>query len=187
MASLQLTNSPAYNQPTTFHQNISFRADFAATINRLETPWTNQPSLDIGLLSSDQDCCILQPGRFPTLKTHTHTHISQVATGHHCPYSLPNWSLPQKRVKMASPTQNASQSPRDTDAHQHPFHNQDRRHDRPHHAAQQQTHNPNQPMNYMPSVRAASEKKLGLLHFSSPQNHGWHGDVRKRYVTDSAA
>lgn len=43
-------------------------------------------------------------------------------------------------------------------------------------------HNPNQPANYMPSVRAASEKKLGLLHFSSPQNHGWHGDVRKRYV-----
>lgn len=42
-------------------------------------------------------------------------------------------------------------------------------------------------MNYMPSVRAASEKKLGLLHFSSPQNHGWHGDVRKRYVTAGAA
>ncbi|KUI65571.1 Multisubstrate pseudouridine synthase 7 [Cytospora mali] len=42
-------------------------------------------------------------------------------------------------------------------------------------------HNPNQPANYMPSVRAASEKKLGLLHFSSPQNHGWHGDVRKRF------
>lgn len=42
-------------------------------------------------------------------------------------------------------------------------------------------------MNYMPSVRAASEKKLGLLHFSSPQNHGWHGDVRKRYVTFGAA
>ncbi|POS78862.1 pseudouridine synthase TruD/Pus7 [Diaporthe helianthi] len=37
-------------------------------------------------------------------------------------------------------------------------------------------------MNYMPSVRAASEKKLGLLHFSSPQNHGWHGDVRKRFT-----
>lgn len=37
-------------------------------------------------------------------------------------------------------------------------------------------------MNYMPSVRAASEKKLGLLHFSSPQNRGWHGDVRKRFT-----
>lgn len=37
-------------------------------------------------------------------------------------------------------------------------------------------------MNYMPSVRAASEQKLGLLHFSSPQNHGWHGDVRKRFT-----
>lgn len=42
--------------------------------------------------------------------------------------------------------------------------------------------NPNQPANYMPSVRAASEKKLGLLHYSSPQNHGWHGDVRKRFT-----
>lgn len=42
--------------------------------------------------------------------------------------------------------------------------------------------NSNQPSNFLPSVRAANEKKMGLLHFISPANHGWHGDVRKRYV-----
>ncbi|KAK7733936.1 multisubstrate pseudouridine synthase 7 [Cytospora paraplurivora] len=42
--------------------------------------------------------------------------------------------------------------------------------------------NPNQPANFMPSVRAASEKKMGLLYHSSPQDHGWHGDVRKRFT-----
>ncbi|KAF3770125.1 tRNA pseudouridine synthase D, partial [Cryphonectria parasitica EP155] len=36
--------------------------------------------------------------------------------------------------------------------------------------------------NFMPSVRAASEKKLGMLHYTSPASHGWHGDVRKRYT-----
>ncbi|KAJ0118478.1 pseudouridine synthase TruD/Pus7 [Diaporthe amygdali] len=82
---------------------------------------------------------------------------------------------------MASPPQQTSQSFQDTDTHQQSFRNQNRHHDRPHHAAQQ-PHNPNQPMNYMPSVRAASEKKLGLLYFCSPQNHGWHGDVRKRFT-----
>ncbi|PSR94452.1 pseudouridine synthase [Coniella lustricola] len=40
----------------------------------------------------------------------------------------------------------------------------------------------NQPANFLPSVRAASEKKLGMLHHISPANHGWHGDVRKRLV-----
>ncbi|ROW14302.1 hypothetical protein VPNG_03989 [Cytospora leucostoma] len=48
---------------------------------------------------------------------------------------------------------------------------------------QNQIHrNPNQPANFLSSVRAASEKKLGLLYHSSPQDHGWHGDVRKRYT-----
>lgn len=87
---------------------------------------------------------------------------------------------------MASPPQQAYQSTQDTDTHEQRFRNQNRHHDRPHQAAQQ-AHNPNQPMNYMPSVRAASEKKLGLLHFSSPQNHGWHGDIRKRYVISGNA
>ncbi|KAI3401265.1 hypothetical protein diail_11971 [Diaporthe ilicicola] len=82
---------------------------------------------------------------------------------------------------MASPPQQASHSAQDTDTHRQSFRNQNRHHDRPHQAAQS-SHNPNQPMNFMPSVRAASEKKLGLLHFSSPQNHGWHGDVRKRFT-----
>lgn len=112
----------------------------------------------------------------------THAYTSTLTPDTIAPTHRPTEALPQKHIKMASPPQQqAYQSTQDTDTHQQPFRNQNRHHDRP------QTHNPNQPMNYMPSVRAASEKKLGLLHFSSPQNHGWHGDVRKRYVTAGTA
>lgn len=37
-----------------------------------------------------------------------------------------------------------------------------------------------QPMTFMPSVRAASEKKFGLLNHVSSARDGWHGEVRKR-------
>lgn len=126
----------------------------------------------------------MQLGRFLTPSSHTYLNSRRDTL---VPAHFPSTALPQKRVKMASPPNQASQSIQDTDTHQQPLRNQNRHHDRPHHAAQQQPHNPNQPMNYMPSVRAASEKKLGLLHFSSPQNHGWHGDVRKRYVATGIA
>lgn len=42
-------------------------------------------------------------------------------------------------------------------------------------------HNSFQPMNFVPSVRAASEKKLGLLYSASSARDGWRGDARKRY------
>ncbi len=42
---------------------------------------------------------------------------------------------------------------------------------------------PNPPIgNHVPAVRVMSEKKLGILHYVSPMDSGWRGDIRKRYV-----
>lgn len=35
---------------------------------------------------------------------------------------------------------------------------------------------------HIASARNASEKRLGILHFASPIDYGWNGDIRKRYV-----
>lgn len=39
-----------------------------------------------------------------------------------------------------------------------------------------------QSVNSNAPVRAASEKKMGLLFFTSTDQHGWHGEIRKRYT-----
>jgi tRNA pseudouridine13 synthase len=36
------------------------------------------------------------------------------------------------------------------------------------------------PGNHLPEVRNASEKKVGILHFTSNIDFGWRGDIRKR-------
>lgn len=42
---------------------------------------------------------------------------------------------------------------------------------------------PNAPTgNYVAGVRFNSEKKLGILHYTSPVDFGWAGDIRKRYT-----
>ncbi|CAK7263985.1 multisubstrate pseudouridine synthase 7 [Sporothrix epigloea] len=38
------------------------------------------------------------------------------------------------------------------------------------------------PGNHLPDVRFASEKKLGILHYTSCVDFGWHGDIRRRYT-----
>ncbi|ELQ41921.1 tRNA pseudouridine synthase D [Pyricularia oryzae] len=35
---------------------------------------------------------------------------------------------------------------------------------------------------HIASARNASEKRLGILHFASPIDYGWNGDIRKRYT-----
>lgn len=39
-----------------------------------------------------------------------------------------------------------------------------------------------QATNYSPPVRAAAEKKMGMLHSMSSAEHGWYGEVRKRFT-----
>lgn len=36
--------------------------------------------------------------------------------------------------------------------------------------------------NHIPNVRSNSEKRLGILHYTSCIDFGWHGDIRRRYV-----
>ncbi|OAA57356.1 pseudouridine synthase [Niveomyces insectorum RCEF 264] len=36
--------------------------------------------------------------------------------------------------------------------------------------------------NHLPEVRASSEKKLGILHFTSNVDFAWSGEIRKRYT-----
>ncbi|CAK7211898.1 multisubstrate pseudouridine synthase 7 [Sporothrix curviconia] len=38
------------------------------------------------------------------------------------------------------------------------------------------------PGNHLPGVRFSSEKKLGILHYTSCVDFGWHGDIRRRYT-----
>ncbi|CAK7274221.1 multisubstrate pseudouridine synthase 7 [Sporothrix epigloea] len=38
------------------------------------------------------------------------------------------------------------------------------------------------PGNHQADVRSASEKKLGILHYTSCVDFGWHGDIRRRYT-----
>ncbi|KAJ9154730.1 Pseudouridine synthase TruD/Pus7 [Pleurostoma richardsiae] len=39
-----------------------------------------------------------------------------------------------------------------------------------------------QSRNHLASVRAGSEQALGIVHFVSAVDFGWHGDIRKRYT-----
>ncbi|CAK7222952.1 multisubstrate pseudouridine synthase 7 [Sporothrix bragantina] len=38
------------------------------------------------------------------------------------------------------------------------------------------------PGNHLPNVRNSAEKKLGILHYTSCVDFGWHGDIRRRYT-----